>query len=99
MVTSPGLFPPALAGFPPPPLPAAGDAVVYLDVWEREVTYVEDPALLDVALGGADTATRRQTVWQVRVDSVDLGASLVLRVRQPVARVDAEQIRAPFPQQ
>src|SRR3954462_10174039 len=60
-------FPPPLAGFPPPPLPAAGDAVVYLDVWDREVTYVEDPALLDPALGGADTTTRLQTVWQVCV--------------------------------
>ena len=23
-----------------------GDAVVYLDVWDREVTYIEDPELL-----------------------------------------------------
>jgi hypothetical protein len=67
-------FPPQLAGFPPPQLPTAGDAVVYLDVWEREVTYIEDPDLLDVALGGADTTTRRQTVWQVRVDAVDNAA-------------------------
>jgi nitrous oxidase accessory protein NosD len=51
----------------PPPLPA-GDAVVYLDVWEREITYIEDAELLDVALGGADTATRTQTVWRVRVE-------------------------------
>ena len=50
-----------------PPLPA-GDAVVYLDVWDREVTYIEDPELLDVALGGADTTTRVQTVWQLRVE-------------------------------
>src|SRR5918993_4606130 len=54
----------------PPPLPG-GDAVVYLDVWEREITYVHDPELLDVALGGADTATRLQTVWQLRVDARD----------------------------
>jgi hypothetical protein len=54
----------------PPPLPA-GDAVVFLDVWEREITYVEDASLLDVALGGADTATRTQTVWQVRFDGRD----------------------------
>ncbi len=52
-----------------PALPAAGDAVVYLDVWEREVTYIEDPDLLDVALGGADTATRTQTIWQVKIES------------------------------
>ena len=55
---------------PPLTLPASGDAVAYLDVWEREVTYIEDGELLDPALGGADTTTRRQTVWQLRVDSV-----------------------------
>jgi hypothetical protein len=51
----------------PPPLPTSGGAVVFLDVWQREVTWVEDPSLLDVALGGVDTAARLQTVWQVRV--------------------------------
>ncbi len=67
-------YPPQLAGFPPAALPATGDAVVYLDVWDREITYIENPGLLDVALGGADTTTRRQTVWQVRVDPIDNAA-------------------------
>ena len=44
-----------------------GPHLVYLDVWEREVTAVEDPNLREVALGGPDTTTRLQTVWQVRV--------------------------------
>lgn len=52
----------------PPPLPA-GDAVIYLDLWEREVTYIEDPSLLDPALGGVDTATRTQSIWQLKVDA------------------------------
>jgi hypothetical protein len=52
-----------------------GPGVVYLDVWERFVTYIEDedrtPAELqqtirEVALGGPDTAGRSQVVWQVR---------------------------------
>ena len=51
---------------PPAPNPAI-DTLVYLDLWEREVTWVEDPALLDVALGGVDTATRIQQVWQVKL--------------------------------
>ena len=55
---------------PDPPALPAGDSLAYLDIWEREVTYVEDPELLDVALGGADTTTRLQTVWQLRVDGV-----------------------------
>ncbi|WP_328617046.1 DUF4815 domain-containing protein [Amycolatopsis sp. NBC_00355] len=44
-----------------------GRYVVYLDVWAEHVTALEDPRLLEVALGGADTATRARTVWQVRV--------------------------------
>jgi hypothetical protein len=41
--------------------------LVYLDVWRRHITALEDPALLEKALGGADTTTRLQTVWQVKV--------------------------------
>jgi hypothetical protein len=57
--------------FYPSPLPlaevAGPNAIVYLDVWEREVTTIEDPDLLEKALGGPDTTTRIQTVWQVKV--------------------------------
>jgi hypothetical protein len=52
----------------PTPLPKTGGPhLVYIDVWEREVTAVEDPELREVALGGPDTTTRLQTAWQVRV--------------------------------
>jgi hypothetical protein len=44
-----------------------GDFLVYLDVWERHVTAVEDPSIREVALGGADTAARRKLIWQVRI--------------------------------
>jgi hypothetical protein len=44
--------------------------LVYLDVWERHITAIEDPDIQEVALGGPDTATRAKVVWQVRVDSV-----------------------------
>lgn len=40
---------------------------IYLDVWERHVAVVEQPALAEVALGGPDTASRAQLTWQVRV--------------------------------
>lgn len=49
----------------PPEPPASGGLLVFLRLFEREVTDVEDPALLDPALGGADTTTRRQMAWQV----------------------------------
>jgi hypothetical protein len=53
----------------PSPRPSARGAtdLIYLDVWRREVTAVQDPAIREIALGGPDTATRVQTVWQVKV--------------------------------
>lgn len=46
--------------------------LVYLDVWQRHVTAIEDPDIREVALGGPDTATRVKTVWQVKVQK-DVG--------------------------
>src|SRR6187402_2794476 len=42
-----------------------GPYLVYLDVWQRAVTYIEDPDLVDKAVG-VDTTGRIQTVWQVK---------------------------------
>lgn len=44
----------------------AGTFLVYLDVWERHMTYVEDDSMREVALGGAETASRAKVVWQVK---------------------------------
>ncbi len=41
--------------------------LVYLDVWERHITCFEDQSLCEVALGGIDTTTRSQVVWQVKL--------------------------------
>jgi hypothetical protein len=41
--------------------------LAYVDVWERHITYVEDDHIRDVALGGPDTCTRAQVVWQVKM--------------------------------
>jgi len=46
---------------------SATSAIVYLEAWRRPVTGIEDPEIREVALGGADTAIRMKTVWQVRV--------------------------------
>jgi hypothetical protein len=46
--------------------------LVYLDVWERHVTHLDDERIREVALGGPDTTTRKQTVWQVKVRKFDL---------------------------
>ena len=42
--------------------------LVYLDVWERHVTWVEDESIREVGLGGPDTATRAKVVWQVKTN-------------------------------
>jgi hypothetical protein len=45
----------------------AGPTIIYLRVWERLVTAVEDPSIREVALGSAapDTTARSKVVWQV----------------------------------
>ncbi|HEY7183319.1 MAG TPA: DUF6519 domain-containing protein, partial [Blastocatellia bacterium] len=45
--------------------------LLYLDVWERHLTFIEDEnenriGIREVALRGPDTATRTQIVWQVK---------------------------------
>ncbi len=71
-------FPTAQLDAPLSP-PAAGEVhLVYLDVWQRETTYLQDPELVEQAVG-VDTSTRRQTVWQVRIlenVAADVGCGL-----------------------
>src|SRR5690606_33282506 len=38
----------------------------YLEVWSRELTYLQRPEIVENAVG-VDTTTRWQTVWQVRL--------------------------------
>jgi hypothetical protein len=39
---------------------------IYVDVWERHITWIEDDSIREAALDGPDTCTRTQVVWQVR---------------------------------
>jgi hypothetical protein len=43
---------------------------VFLEVWQRLVTALDDSCLREPALGGADTAARLQTVWRVVAEGV-----------------------------
>jgi hypothetical protein len=52
--------------FPSAPGTVALNDVLYVDAWEREVSYLEDPALQDPGLNGADTCTRSQTMLQIK---------------------------------
>ncbi len=47
-------------------VPPEGDHVVYVDLWEREITALEAPSLADPALNGADTCTRTRTMVQLK---------------------------------
>jgi hypothetical protein len=85
----------------PPPLSRRGGAIVYLDVWQREVTWVEERALLDVALGGVDTAARLQTIWQVKIDAdrnAACGIDLDARFPRSPARLSSAAIAPPAPE-
>ena len=48
-----------------------GTYLAYLDVWERHITALEDPTIKEVALGGPDTATRLQTIWQIKLAAIE----------------------------
>lgn len=41
-------------------------SIVYLDVWQRHVSALEDSSLREIALGGPETTTRTQLIWQVK---------------------------------
>lgn len=62
--------PPAIADL----LSDADLGIVYLDVWQRHLTALDDPQIREVALGGPDTATRLKTLWQVKVLPIKLQA-------------------------
>jgi Family of unknown function (DUF6519) len=77
---------PDLPGLPQPS--QNGRYAVYLDVWSEHVTAVEDPRLLEVALGGADTATRSRTVWQVKVEKLPNHNAVAADVAPPWTPVE-----------
>lgn len=71
-----------------PYLPLDADAalpeapfLVYLDVWERHLTYIEDPRIAETALEGVDTAARSQLVWQVKTATLSEEGDWVSRIR------------------
>lgn len=45
----------------------SGDYLAYLDVWQRQIAAFQDADLHEPALGEADTATRSQVVWKVKL--------------------------------
>ncbi|SFM49907.1 DUF6519 domain-containing protein [Nitrosomonas communis] len=52
----------------PPHLDPGETYLVYLDVWERHITALEDDYIRETALGGPDTGTRTKIIWQVKIE-------------------------------
>lgn len=78
---------PDLPGLDPLDVTKVGFHIVYLDVWQRHLTALDDPRLRETALGGPDTATRTRTVWQVR--TVFAGTGAINCLSNPAAFVNA----------
>jgi hypothetical protein len=62
------------------------ETLVYLDVWERHISAVEDDSIREVALDGPDTTTRSQVVWQAR--------SLGLASESDIAKAATDLVKA-----
>jgi hypothetical protein len=52
--------------------PGGDEFWLYLDVWERHVTALDDDSIRESALGGPDTCTRARVVWQVKALPVEV---------------------------
>jgi hypothetical protein len=55
----------------PAELVPGGRYLMYLDVWERHLNYLQADHIREIALGGPDTATRAKVVCQVKAVSLE----------------------------
>lgn len=64
---------PRMSGCPMPDEPSDKYMfLAYLDVWQRQITALDDPDIREVALGGADTTQRSETIWQVKIIPIEI---------------------------
>jgi hypothetical protein len=82
---------------------ASGPHAVFLDVWERHLTPVDQhgddfPPLLESALNGPDTATRTRVVWQVRLAPIPTRSCEAFTAPPaPTGRLRAQEIASAAP--
>lgn len=63
--------------------------LVYLDVWERHITHLDDPYIREQALGNVDTATRTKIVWQVKtLNASSLGSDKCKIWQNALGKID-----------
>jgi hypothetical protein len=70
--------------------------LVYLDVWERTVTALDDPDLLDPALGGSDTSVRLKGTWVIDVVE-DVGDRSCAEARAALPNLGLSRLSAEAP--
>lgn len=56
--------------FPGLVVPEDPNYLVYIDVWERHVCALQDPAIRETALGGPDTCTRAKIEWRIGIEPI-----------------------------
>ena len=59
---------PHILPIPGEKITTGGIYLLYLDIWQRHIIALDDKEIREVALGGPDTATRVQTIWQAKVN-------------------------------
>jgi hypothetical protein len=80
----------------PAPIVANDIHLIYLDVWRRHITALDDPQIRESALGGPDTATRAKVLWQVKALPLKLppGSDVNCLSDIPVGSSDHGQLQA-----
>jgi hypothetical protein len=48
-----------------------GDILVYIEAWERSISYIDDDMIREPALGGPDTDLRSKLVGQIKIIGID----------------------------
>lgn len=60
-----------------------GNYIAYLEAWQREINYLDDPSIQEVALGEADTTTRLQNIWQLKLLPINLTGTITCKSEIP----------------
>ena len=65
-----------------------GDILVFIEAWERSISYIDDDFIREPALGGPDTDLRSKLVGQIKIMGIE-------KIRSP--HEACERIRSSFP--
>jgi hypothetical protein len=79
----------------PGKLENVGKNLIYLEAWERPVSYLEDRNIREIALGmdGPDTAVRAKVVWQVKTPAATLAKELAGDLNAFVGKTGKERVK------